>query len=50
MGWCSVAMWHPLNRLFSKERLFLLVFGGILYSVGALVYATRFPDILPRLV
>eukprot|EP00802_Teleaulax_amphioxeia_P025186 Tamp_26006.p2 GENE.Tamp_26006~~Tamp_26006.p2 ORF type:complete len:230 (+),score=33.16 Tamp_26006:22-711(+) len=50
MGWCSVAMWYPLNRLFSKERLFLLVFGGILYSVGALVYATRFPDILPRLI
>jgi predicted membrane channel-forming protein YqfA (hemolysin III family) len=34
----------------SMDRLFLLIFGGVLYSIGAVVYATRFPDILPNLV
>ena len=32
------------------DRLFLLIFGGVLYSIGAGVYATRSPDILPNLV
>ncbi len=32
------------------DRLFLLIFGGVLYSIGAVVYATRSPDILPNLV
>ena len=43
-------MWNPLNRLFTIQQLFFLIFGGILYSIGAIVYATRFPDILPHLV
>eukprot|EP00277_Geminigera_cryophila_P039983 CAMPEP_0173111866 /NCGR_PEP_ID=MMETSP1102-20130122/45536_1 /TAXON_ID=49646 /ORGANISM="Geminigera sp., Strain Caron Lab Isolate" /LENGTH=229 /DNA_ID=CAMNT_0014012545 /DNA_START=8 /DNA_END=697 /DNA_ORIENTATION=+ len=50
MGWCSIAMWNPLNRLFHTHDLFLLVFGGVLYSLGAVVYASKFPDILPDLI
>jgi hypothetical protein len=28
MGWCSVLMWTPLNRLFVMRELFLLIWGG----------------------
>lgn len=33
MGWISLAMWHPLNRLYKLSDLRFLVFGGSLYSV-----------------
>lgn len=26
------------------------IVGGVLYSIGAIVYATKFPDVLPDLV
>jgi len=50
MGWCSIFMWSPLRRLFPMAQLFFLIFGGVLYSLGALVYASKFPDVMPDLV
>jgi hemolysin III len=48
MGWVSVAAAPEIARILPWEALGLLVGGGVLYSVGALIYALRRPDPFPR--
>ena len=48
MGWLSVV---PLTRIINAlpwEGLGLIALGGLLYTVGAVVYATKRPDPFPR--
>jgi hemolysin III len=47
LGWVSVAAFSQLLKL-PLPGLLLVVVGGVLYTVGALVYAYRRPDPLPR--
>jgi hemolysin III len=47
LGWVAAAAFPELLKL-SMVGLVLVVAGGILYSAGAVIYALRRPDPLPR--
>ena len=48
LGWIAVIALPQLIQLLSPVPLILLGAGGLLYSVGAIVYATQRPDPWPR--
>ena len=48
MGWLALAVIVPIARALPTDALMWLVLGGLLYSVGAVVYATKRPDPFPR--
>lgn len=48
LGWAVVPYLGPLREGTGPVGLTLLAVGGVLYSVGALVYALRRPDPAPR--
>ena len=48
LGWLSVVALPQLVGRLEPSALTLLIAGGLLYSVGAVVYARRKPDPLPR--
>mmetsp|Transcript_47956 Transcript_47956/g.100262 ORF Transcript_47956/g.100262 Transcript_47956/m.100262 type:complete len:89 (+) Transcript_47956:38-304(+) len=50
MGWTSILIVEPLRRAIPAEALSLLFWGGVLYTVGAVVYAVKHPNPLPRIV
>lgn len=41
MGWISIFLMAPLNKALSPQGLTLLVTGGVFYTIGALIYATK---------
>ncbi|MGL6105104.1 PAQR family membrane homeostasis protein TrhA [Romboutsia sp.] len=41
MGWIAIFLIIPLYKALSLQGLSLLVVGGFLYTVGALIYATK---------
>ena len=47
MGWVVVFVAYPLSKTIPSAGLFLLFAGGVSYSVGALVYAKKWPDPWP---
>ena len=48
MGWAVLAALPALLQSVDRWTLVLLVVGGVLYTVGAVVLATRFPNPFPR--
>lgn len=48
LGWIGVVPAVQVVSLMSAAQLALLMLGGMLYSVGAVVYARRWPDPFPR--
>jgi hemolysin III len=48
MGWAVLAVLPALLTSVDRSTLVLLVAGGLLYTVGAVVLATRFPNPFPR--
>ncbi|HZK67463.1 MAG TPA: hemolysin III family protein [Chloroflexota bacterium] len=48
MGWVSLISAPALARLLPRRALGLLLGGGVLYTVGAVTYATRKPNPFPR--
>jgi hemolysin III len=48
MGWMIVLYWGDLWRGMGVIRLGLVLAGGLLYSVGAVIYGRRWPDPIPR--
>ena len=48
MGWAAVVAIVPLVRAFPLAALAWLLAGGLLYTAGAIVYATRRPNPYPR--
>lgn len=48
LGWLALAAAPALVTSMAPGALAALAFGGVLYSVGAVVYALRRPDPLPR--
>ena len=49
MGWAVLAVLPGLLASVDRGTLLLLVAGGVLYTVGAVVLATRFPNPFPRI-
>ncbi len=48
LGWAAVPLVPAMYRALGPGPLLLLAAGGMLYSVGAVIYATRRPDPFPR--
>jgi hemolysin III len=48
LGWAAVPLVPAMHRALGTGPLLLLAAGGMLYSVGAVIYATRRPDPFPR--
>ncbi len=47
MGWMMIFAIYPLIKTLSVGGLYWLISGGLLYSVGAVIYAIKKPDPLP---
>jgi hemolysin III len=48
MGWLVLVGIYPLVKAMSPASLVWLVSGGLVYSLGAVIYAVKWPDPLPR--
>ena len=48
LGWISVVATPQLIRHLSLSQLVLIAVGGVLYTVGAIFLATRWPDPFPN--
>jgi hemolysin III len=48
LGWVALAIFPQIVESGGLHVLLLLLAGGLLYSAGAVVYATRRPDPSPR--
>ena len=49
MGWLAVLAIGPLTATLPAPALAWLIAGGVIYTLGAIVYATKRPDPFPRL-
>ncbi|MCY6483902.1 hemolysin III family protein [Clostridium aestuarii] len=45
MGWLAVFLIYPLSKTISINGLMWLLLGGILYTLGAVIYAVKWPRI-----
>ena len=45
MGWLSILAFFPLIRAIEINGILLLLLGGIIYTIGAIIYATKYPKI-----
>lgn len=43
MGWLAISALLPLHRTLGREGMFWLLLGGVLYTVGGLSYALKWP-------
>ena len=41
MGWAALFMIKPLSNTLPATSLFLLIFGGVLYTIGGVIYAIK---------
>lgn len=41
MGWIAVFLMGPLKESLSSQGLSLLIMGGVFYTIGAIIYATK---------
>lgn len=48
MGWIAIAGIRPIFRILEPWALFWLVSGGVLYSIGAVIYVCKRPNPIPR--
>jgi len=48
MGWLVLVGIYPLVQALSAGALFWLSFGGVVYSLGAVIYAFKWPNPIPR--
>lgn len=50
MGWFVVLFISPLSRVIAIKGIVWLVLGGVFYTVGGVIYATKWPKLNFRLV
>ena len=48
VGWMAVPLMKPWSQSFGFDVIALLLIGGVAYTLGALVYARRWPDPWPQ--
>ncbi|MBT8201065.1 MAG: hemolysin III family protein [Acidimicrobiia bacterium] len=48
MGWFAVVPLPQIIQRMSRGAIILLLVGGVLYTIGMVIYATRWPKLFPR--
>jgi len=48
MGWICIFVYNPLSESLSTGAINWLIAGGICYSIGAIIYATKWPNVSIR--
>lgn len=48
MGWCGLLALPTVLSLLPMSAVGLLILGGILYTIGGVIFALRWPDPFPR--
>ena len=48
LGWVGIVAVAPIVAALSGPQIAMLIAGGLLYSIGGIIYALRRPDPLPR--
>lgn len=48
MGWVALAFIYPISKVLPWEALLWLFGGGVAYSIGAVIYALKWPDPFPK--
>lgn len=48
MGWLVIIAIYPLSKVISFTEMMWLFSGGIMYTVGGLIYATKWPKITTK--
>ncbi len=48
LGWLVVSEWPTLRAVLSTRDLALLFAGGVLYTLGAVIYSLKRPDPVPK--
>lgn len=43
MGWLAIIAFYPLTRVLSLRGMFWLLAGGVLYTIGGVLYALKWP-------
>jgi hemolysin III len=49
LGWLAVFIVSPLSKAMAVQGLVYLFLGGIFYTIGALIYATKWPKFKSKL-
>jgi hemolysin III len=50
MGWLCLLFAYPIVKALSSDALIWLVAGGLAYSMGALAYAVKWPNPVPKII
>ncbi len=45
MGWVAVFAISPLSKVLPKNALVLLISGGVVYTIGGIIYALKWPKL-----
>ncbi|MFD3156621.1 hemolysin III family protein [Haloimpatiens sp. FM7330] len=48
MGWLAVFLLSPISKTMEARGILWMVMGGVLYTVGAVIYATKWPKITSK--
>ena len=48
MGWLGIIMFPSLLHRFNIDGIYLIALGGLFYTVGAIIYATKKPNPFPK--
>lgn len=43
MGWIAVLAFYPITKVIDWQGISLLLLGGIIYTIGAIIYGTKYP-------
>ena len=49
LGWAGVPFLSEMSIALGPTNMALMVAGGVVYTVGAVIYAVKRPDPLPRI-
>lgn len=49
MGWIAIFLVSPLSKVINIRGLLLLFIGGVFYTVGAVIYAAKWPRIKSKI-